>query len=223
MDQQFPDLPTTPMPVARPPRKRRKLWVIALAIVGVALIVGIGAGIVVNVLSPSRSQASHIAQASGANATSQSSQNQSTTVASTATAGATSTLRVTPTTKQQRGQSSSPHGRPRLGGPRTDFFGKYGSHSDQGDTSSVNFWTGTDQTIDLNVNGNDQGNVAQVTVLGADTWTASQTQSYCKQFLPAGATQTSSSANLITYSSHAGTVHLNLQSATSCSLVFARA
>jgi hypothetical protein len=105
----------------------------------------------------------------------------------------------------------------------TDFIGKYGTPSNQGDTSGLNFWTGTDQTIDLNVNGNEQGKAEQVTVLGADNWTTSQTQTYCEQFLPTGAAQTSSSATLITYSSHAGTVDLKLLSASSCSLSFARA
>ena len=109
-----------------------------------------------------------------------------------------------------------------LGGPLTDFVGKYGAPSNQGDTDGQNFWIGTDQSIDLNVNGNDQGKAEQVTVLGEDTWTTSQTQVYCAQFLPDGAVQSSSSATLITYSSSAGTVDLRLSSASSCSLTFAR-
>src|SRR5262249_49846861 len=130
---------------------------------------------------------------------------------------------TTPATATPRtGSASVTHGRPHLGGPLTDFVGKYGTPDNQGDASGLNFWTGADQSIDLNINSDDQGSVTQVIVLGSSTWTTSQTQSYCQQFLPDGATQTGSSANLLTYSSRAGTVDLKLSSTTSCSISFAR-
>lgn len=224
MDKQFSDLPTTPVPVVRPPRSRRKLWLLVLVVVCGLVVVGAGVGFVVMLGAPSHTQAR--GTTSGAQPTAPAvggGQVAGTaTVRSTATSGRSTTPGVVPTSRPHTGQPGVTHGRPRLGGPLTDFTGKYGSPSSQGDTNSLNFWTGPDQTIDLNVDSNEQGNVAQVTVLGADTWTTTQTQSYCEQFLPDGAVQTGSSANLITYHSSAGTINLKLPSATSCSLAYAR-
>lgn len=225
MNKQFSDLPTTPMPVARPPRSRRKLWMLVVFVVCGLVVVGSGVGFVVMLGVPSHTQARGTTP--GAQQTAPVAGNGQATATATALAtvasGRSTTPGVVPTSRPHAGQPGVTHGRPRLGGPLTDFTGKYGAPSSQGDTNSLNFWTGPDQTIDLNVNSNEQGNVAQVTVLGADTWTTTQTQSYCEQFLPDGAVQTGSSSNLITYHSSAGTIDLKLQSATSCSLSYARA
>lgn len=222
MNKPFSDLPTTPMPVARPPRRRRKAWLIVLALVGVALIVGVGAGIVVNILSPSHSQASHTPPANGATATAQSEQNQSTGSGAsvTMTAGTTSTPSSAPASTPQPGPPSITHGRPHLGGPFSDFVGKYGSPGAQGDANGQEFWVGPNQTIDITVGQNEQGKVTQLEVLGSDSWDQQQAKSYCAQFLPDGATQTSSAANLVEYRSSLGQVDLSLQN-TSCSLAFA--
>lgn len=225
MDKQFSDLPTTPVPVVRPPRSRRKLWLLVVCVVCGLVVVGAGVGFVVMLGAPSHTQArgttSGAQRTAPAGGSSQAA--SSTTASSTAPSGRSTTPGVVPTSRPQTGQPGVTHGRPHLGGPLTDFTGKYGSPSSQGDANSLNFWIGPDQTIDLNVNSNEQGNVAQVTVLGADTWTTAQTQSYCEQFLPDGAVQTASSSNLITYHNSTGTIDLKLPSATSCSLAYTRA
>lgn len=230
MDKHFSDLPTTPMPMVRPPRPSRpsrKLWLLVFLIASVLVIVGVGVGVVVALKTPThtlaRGTVTAVSMSNSSTATVVGNSQTIGVATSTATVGASVTAGARATATPHPGQSASTHGRPRLGGPLTDFVGKYGTPTSEGDANSLNFWTGTNQTIDLNVNGNDQGNIAQIAVLGADTWTATQTQSYCAQFLPDGAVQTSSSASLITYSSSAGTVDLELPSATSCSLAFARA
>lgn len=221
MNRQFHDLPTTPMPAIKSPRQSRRPWLLAILAVSVLLALGLAVGIVINLSAPSRSRASH-AQPGGTVTAVQSGQTPGTNLTTaTARAGATSTPNVGVASTPQSGQASTTHGRPHLGGPFSDFVGKYGIPSSQGDANSQEFWVGPDQAIDINVSQNEQGKVTQIQVLGSDTWNEQQTRSYCMQFLPDGATQFSATNNVIKYHSSAGEIDLNLQT-TSCSLSFAQ-
>lgn len=227
MENNFPDLPTTPMPVARPQKKRPKPWLLVALIVGVLLLL-LGVGIVGTLLSSS----SPSSRASGATSTAtapQSGQPTNTAIAtatsaqatstSTSTAGVTHTSAPTPT--PIIGAPIATHGRPHLAGPFSDFVGKYGTPTNQGDGSGENFWVGTDQSIDINVSRSDQGEVTQLNVLGPLSWNAQQAQSYCAQFLPDNAVQSNATSTQIDYHSSSGDVVLTLQ-AQSCLLSLAR-
>ena len=223
MDKQFPDMPTVPMPVARPERIRRKPWLIILIVVGFLVILGIGVSVLNKISGTTHPQTSNRAQATGIAAT------QTGQSANTATAGNTTgtpassqatapAQRSTPTPTPPL--SSISHGRPHLGGPFSDFIGAYGQPTPQGDSNSLNFWTGPNQSIDINAQRNEQGIVTQLNILGPNTWNIQQTQSYCIQFLPDNAVQFSATGNLIKYHSNSGDVALNLQ-VSSCLLSFA--
>ena len=208
------------MPVIRPSPKRRKRGLIAAMIVGV-LVVALCVGVLLvlgNITGkPPSSRASAAARtASTSLATRSSGQQTGTTTPSGKPAHASPTA---PASNLARPSTTS--GRPHLGGPFSDFVGKYGSPTSQGDGNSQEFWVGPEQTIEISVVRNDQGEVTQLTILGPNTWNAQQTQSYCIQFLPDGATQFQTANNLIEYHSSAGEIVLNLQT-TSCTLSFAR-
>ena len=228
MDNHFSDAPTIPMPAVRPPRGRRRPWLIALVIIGVLLVVSIGAGILGNVMGLPLHPAGKTRQTQTSSAASATQTGQ---ITNAATPSGNPTQSPSPSTRTTPEPASSStanpvfpnitHGRPHLGGPFSDFVGKYGTPGNQGDGSSENFWTGSDQSIDINVTRNDQGTVTQLDILGSSSWNEQQTQNYCAQFLPDGAVQTSANGNQITYRSSAGKVVLNLQT-PSCSFSFAR-
>lgn len=229
MDNHFPDLATVPMPVAKPPQRRRKPWLIASLIIGVVVLLVIGVSIVGAILRLSPSQTGHASNASSTPTALQTGQaaNAATPTAKSAQAASTSTSTSTspavaaPTPTPEIGQPSATHGRPRLGGPFSDFVGKYGTPGNQGDSSGENFWVGTDQTIDINVARDEQGAVTQLNILGPMSWDTQQAQSYCVQFLPDNAVQFKATSTEIDYHSSAGEVVLTLQ-AQSCLLSFAR-
>ena len=222
----MPSLPTTPMPVARPPRRRHRPWLIALVIVGIVLVIGIGASILGNVMGLPLIPGSKARQAQ---ATGTATYSQTGQLTSAATPTQNPTGSTTPSSHTAPAATATPnpalpsvtHNRPHLGGPFSDFIGKYGTPANQGDGSGQNFWTGSDQSIDINVARNEQGKVTQLNVLGSASWNAQQTQNYCAQFLPDGAAQTSTSGNQIEYQSTAGKIVLTLQT-PSCSLSFAK-
>lgn len=221
MENNVPDLPTVPMPIAKPLKKRpkTKLWLLgALIAVILALVLGIGIG---NMLLKSPTGNSHAQRATSTSIALQHGQPTSTvTVTSsqataTAIVGGTHTHNPTPIV----GAPSVTHGRPHLGGPFSDFVGKYGTPASQGDGSGEDFWVGTDQSIDINASRNEQGEVIQLDVLGPLSWTTQQATSYCTQFLPDGAVQSSATATQVDYRTSAGNVELTLQT-HSCLLVF---
>ncbi len=231
MNQQFPDLPTVPMPVARPRRTRRKRWLVALIIASLLVILGVGIG-VVSRGGASRSQTANRAQTTSTAAAQTAEVTNSATPGTTAIpTGTAAAAQATATTAAAQGAATAPtptpplssisHGRPHLGGPFSDFIGAYGQPTSQGDSNSLNFWTGPNQSIDINVQRNEQGVVTQLNILGPDTWNTQQTQTYCIQLLPDHAVQFSATGNLIKYHSSSGDVLLNLQSPSTCLLSFA--
>lgn len=223
MDNQFPDQqPTIPIAAIKPLYKRRKFWLSAMAIVGVLLLLGLAASMLVGQTTGlAHPQTSSVPQTTSAPTATQNGQSASTPTPTTqarATSTATSTRKPTPTPVYNL--PSVTHGRPRLGGPFSDFVGKYGTPTPQGDASSQNFWDGPDQSITISVQRNEQGKVTQINILGAPSWNVQQTQNYCVQFLPDGALQFNATNNQVEYHSSAGDVVLDLQP-TSCSLSLA--
>jgi hypothetical protein len=222
MDNHLPDLPTEPVPAVHQPRKRRRPWLLALlGLVGLlilCLVIAIIGSIVGLPISPS-GHARGAPGAQGAQPGSPGSAGSSSTPLATQTASPTAT--VPPGATPQTGQPGVTYGRPHLGGPFSDFVGKYGPPTNQGDANSQNFWVGTDQTIDINVLTNALGVVTQLDVLGPDAWNAQQAAGYCVQFLPDKAVQFSATATQREYHSSVGTVVLTLQ-AHSCLLALAR-
>lgn len=222
MENNVPDLPTVPMPIAKPLRKRpkTKLWLLgALIAVILALLLGLGMGDMFLKKSPTGNSPTQAATSTSI-ALQHGQPTSTVTVTSpqataTAIVGGTHTHNPTPIV----GAPSVTHGRPHLGGPFTDFVGKYGMPANQGDGSSEDFWVGTDQSIDINVSHNEQGEVTQLDVLGPLSWTTQQATSYCAQFLPDSAVQSSATATQVDYHTSAGNVELTLQT-HSCLLVF---
>jgi hypothetical protein len=222
MDNHLPELPTEPVPAVHQPRKRRRAWLLALlGLIGLlvlCLVVALSGNLVGSPVSPS-------GHAKGAQETQSVQQGAPGTAGSLATPPVTqtaaSTAKGTPGATPQIGRPGVTYGRPHLGGPLSDFVGKYGQPTDQGDAGSQNFWIGADQTIDINVLTNTLGEVTQLTVLGPDTWDAQQAEGYCVQFLPDKAVQVSATATQREYHSSVGTVMLTLQ-ARSCLLALAR-
>lgn len=228
MENEFPDLPTVPMPAAKPQQKRPKPWLLAVLIAGVLLLL-LGVSIVSTLLRSSSSPASHAKGATSTSTALQSGQPTGTAIATATSVQATSTAIAagkhpstsTPTSTPITGAPSATHGRPHLGGPFSDFVGKYGTPTEQGDGSGENFWVGTDQNIDINVSRSDQGEVTQLNVLGPLSWDAQQAQSYCTQFLPDNAVQYNATSTQINYHSSSGNVVLTLQT-QSCLLSISR-
>lgn len=228
MDDHFPNLPTMPMPSVKPPRKRRILWLVVLLIVSLLLVFGIGASILGKILGPARSQISST-QTIRVGIATQTGQVGATATPTTLTAPAGTPTQITPTPKPIQRPTPTPtpplssvtHGRPHLGGLFSDFVGAYGTPTDQGDSSSQNFLTGPNQTIEISALKNEQGVVTQLNILGPTSWTSSQTQNYCVQFLPDNTVQFNTSGNITEYHSSAGDVTLQLQSSSVCLLSFA--
>lgn len=223
MNDRVSDQPTTPMPVTKSVCKRRQRRLIALALVGVLLVAGLGISFAI--IGSPHAQSGNTAQTAGpaTNATQTDPSASATAPATTQTPQATATTASTrkPTPTPAYNLPGITHGRPHLGGPFSDFVGKYGNPTPQGDANSQNFWIAPDLSIDIAVQRNEQGKVTQLNVLGAASWNMQQTRSYCEQFLPDGAAQFNATDTLVEYHSSAGNVMLALQS-TACELSFAR-
>lgn len=226
MDKRFPDLPTVPMLATRLKRIDRKRWLVVLIVVGLLAILGIGIGVLGRISGTARSHTATASQATGTAAAAQTA--QATSPATPLSTGTPTSAQATATTIAGQHTTPTPtpplsnvsHGRPHLGGPFSDFVGAYGEPTPQGDSNSLNFLTGPNQSIDINVQRNEQGIVTQLNILGPNTWNTQQTQSYCVQFLPDHAVQFSATGNLIKYHSNSGDVVLNLQSPSTCLLSF---
>jgi hypothetical protein len=219
MDNHFPDLPTVPMPAAKPQQKRRKLWLLLALLIGAVVVLCVSIGMINSMKISQHPQAGQTTMVNGTAGVQQSGQVAGTAggpATGTASAGSTAPAVIPPT--PQPGLPSVTHGKPHIGGLFSDFVGTYGTPSAQGDASGQNFWVGADQTIDINASRNEQGVVTQLTILGPSTWTDSQARSYCLQFLPTDAVADSA----LEYHSKVGKITLGLQ-AQSCQLSLVRA
>lgn len=93
----------------------------------------------------------------------------------------------TPTVKasQKPTAATGPtHGNPRMGGPITDFAGKYGPSSGSGNGSNQLYWADVAHTIFLAVTPNIIKSVVDIVVSGPDSWDVTVAQNFCAQYLP---------------------------------------
>ncbi len=85
---------------------------------------------------------------------------------------------------------SAPHGRPRVGCPISDFYGKYSTPHNQ-DAAGGETWIispSPDATlVGTDADANDI--VTRVTSVGSISWSQAQTESYCNHFLPTDASE----------------------------------
>ncbi len=223
MDNHLPDLPTVPVPAIQRARRWRRPWLLALLALAGFLILGL---IVVALGNFGGLPLSPFGHAQGVTGTPTAQQGAPGTTGPLPASQQTPTASTSATPAShgatpQTGRPGVTYGRPHLGGPVSDFVGKYGLPGEQGDTDSQNFWVGPDQTIDINVLSNVQGMVTRLEVLGPDSWTVQQAEAYCVQFLPGGAVQFSATATQREYHSSVGTVVLTLQT-HACVLSLAR-
>ena len=224
MENHLPDLPTASMPTIKPPRKRRKRGLVLALTGGGFLLLCLALGLASFLLRTSPSPIGDAQKSDNTQTVLQ--RTQIVRSSPSAFQGTQISTSSTPTPASsalpQTGQPSATHGRPHLGGPFSDFVGKYGPPNEQGDTSGQNFWIGTDQAIDLNISSDTQGEVTQLAALGPTSWNSQQAEQYCLPFLPNRATQFKATTTQRAYHSDSGDVLLTVQ-AHSCLLLFARA
>jgi hypothetical protein len=181
-------------------RRKRRGW---LLLVGVALSIVIIASIVGISLSflPQR------AATPQAQATSAPTQPQPTSASTQAGPIAASTQAIT-------------HGVPHLGGPISDFFGKYGPSDDQITGNSATWITDQREKTHVHTLANASGKITSVIVTSGAPWSDAQTKQYCSQFLPSGAQQFKAASDLTFYHSNAGEIVMQLTLA-SCTMMLA--
>lgn len=221
MDNHLPDLPTEPVPAVHRPRRRRRPWLVALLALAGLLILGLVVVALGNMFGLPLSPSGHAKLAAGTPVAQPGSPGTSGSLPASRATQTASASATSQSATPQVGQPGVTYGRPHLGGLFSDFVGKYGPPTNQGDADSQNFWVGADQTIDINVLSNAQEMVTRLDVLGPGTWNAQQAGDYCVQFLPDKAVQFSATTTQREYHSSVGTVVLTLQT-ESCVLSLAR-
>jgi hypothetical protein len=97
----------------------------------------------------------------------------------TPTNTATVPVHVTPTATKP---PQATHGRPRMGGDITDFYGKYGTPSTVSNGSNV-VWFTPDRIL-ISATPNIINTVVGVTIVGLESWNETKTLAYCQSFLP---------------------------------------
>jgi len=105
------------------------------------------------------------------------------------------------------------HGLPQIGGPISDFNGKYGSPDDQGSSNSETWITNQQQRTRIHALVDASEKVTSVIVTSGASW-------YCSQFLPPGAQQFNAVNNLTFYHSNAGEIVMQLNPAA-CTMMLA--
>jgi hypothetical protein len=129
------------------------------------------------------------------------------------------TIKSTPVPPTQVVPTTAPvtHSAPVLGGPISDFYGKYGTPHNQGSLPNSETWIASQQPVlAVNAAPDSSGRVTQVSVVGWDQNTGNSLSnadmlSYCQQFMPADATEFNTDANYIDYHSSIGEVVVLLQ------------
>ncbi len=112
------------------------------------------------------------------------------------------------------------HGLPKIGGPISDFNGKYGSPDDQGFSNSETWITNQQQRTRIHALADASEKVTSLIVTSGAPWGNVQTKQYCSQFLPPGAQQFNAVSNLTFYHSNAGEIVMQLNPA-SCTMMLA--
>ena len=182
-----------PMPPSPKKKSRKRLWLIlAVVVVVLAIIIGVA------------------------------SQGKSQQPSSTARATQQPTSKPTPKpTVQPTKALAVTHGTPRIGGPMSDFYGKYGHPNNQGSVPGSETWILNDQnqTI-IDAAPNAGGIVDYVNITNGTAWNNQQMQSYCEQFMPSDASQFNQDGPYIDYHSSVGEIVMELGQA-SCVITIA--
>ncbi len=108
-------------------------------------------------------------------------------------------------------------GTPTIGGPLSDFYGKFGNPTTTGVDNSPTWIVDQDQQTLVNARADAQGRVTAVLVTSGANWSNQQTKQYCSQFLPSDARQFNTVSNLFDYHSNVGDIAMQLEPA-SCTL-----
>lgn len=113
----------------------------------------------------------------------------------------------------QGGQQTVTHGTPHIGGPKSDFIGKYG----QPTTMNGGWVLDEEQNTIVFANVDASGTVTKVTLVTLASWDMATTKEHCAPFLPPDASQFNDAGNFIDYHSSVGEVVMLLY-AGSCVL-----
>jgi hypothetical protein len=145
-----------------PPKKRKWLWIyITVGVIGFIIFTAIGAAIEGGLNNTGQS-------ATSSRPTTQPTQ------APTPTATPMGLSNVKPT-----------HGVPEIGGPISDFFGKYGTPTRIDGTDA--FWVlNQDGSLSLDARDTGGGNVGYIAAVTPYSWSNDQTKNFCLAFAPQG-------------------------------------
>ena len=115
------------------------------------------------------------------------------------------------TTTSNSGNVQPTHGTPRIGGPMSDFYGKYGTPHNQGSVAGSETWFLNDQnqTI-IGAAPDTNGMVNWLDITNSTSWSNQQMQTYCEQFMPSDASQFNQAGSFIDYHSSIGEIVLLL-------------
>ena len=116
------------------------------------------------------------------------------------------------------------HGTPHIGGPISDFYGKYGKPKNAGAGGSQTWIASQSPGIIVNASATN-GKVDNMNVVGEPSWSRKYTENYCARFLPPDARAfnriKSSSDTLIDYHSASGQIAMTVLDMGSCTLIIA--
>lgn len=118
-------------------------------------------------------------------------------------------------------QPPATHGTPHIGGPISDFYGKYGQPHNQGIGDSETWIADQQQTVLINASPDANGVAIGMGVTAAADWSDAQTTQYCSQFLPPDASAFNSVGNLTDYHSSVGEIVMQISQA-SCTLTISQ-
>jgi hypothetical protein len=191
-----------PPPIMTPPPKKelwyRQTWAIVLFAL---LILGLCGGGVIMMMT-------HASKPNSNTTSTVLTQKSNTTPAKQTKVTATATNVVTAT-----------HGTPHIGGPMSDFIGKYGQPVSQGTGNTENFYADSARTILVNVTPQGPNQQIQgVNVQGQTSWSIDQAKAFCTQFLPSDAVAFNAKDNYANYHSSVGEIVLTTPGQGTCTL-----
>ncbi len=150
-----------------------------------------------------------------------------TSIATSVSATAIPTTKPTPLPTHASGFPAT-HGTPLIGGPFSDYVGKYGQPIGQGQPGSYNFQSDTprpDGSLPLgpNVTPNTSGEVVGLTIIAdsTDTISFTQAQRNCEKWLPDDAVVFNIAAPYVDYHSSVGEIVMMLNDPGDCVLSIA--
>jgi len=219
----------SPGPPPPPPKPKRRTWLWIILWVLAVLVLGC-VGLVAIARTASQTSTPPVATQAPAGNTPQTANTPVPTTAPTPIP-ATPTLVPTkmPTPTPQTSTFPATHGRPHIGGPFSDFVGKYGQPIGQGQPGSYNFQSDTARPdgsypAGPNVTPNAAGVVIGLTIVsdGATTVSFDQARLHCEVWLPSDATLFNTAPPYIDYHSSVGEIVMMVNDFGDCVLSIAQ-